>query len=97
MLGATAGKVCCTRFSEKYFKYVSCEFDQLSGRYRVLAVERSRFNVARCVMNQFRGKYIHRSNRVQGRREERGPGRYGMVGTPENDDTEAVRTRYEVV
>ena len=31
--GRPAGRVSWTRFSQKYFIYVSCEFAQLSGQY----------------------------------------------------------------
>ena len=30
-----AGLVCCARFLQERFKYVSCELDQLSGRYLI--------------------------------------------------------------
>ena len=54
-----------------HFKYVSCELDQLSGRYRVSTVERSRFNVAICVIHESRGQQIHRSTHAGGKRGER--------------------------
>ena len=68
-------------------------------------VERSRFNVAISVINESRGQFIHRSTRFQGRRWEKGPGTYGPgtygPGTygwdAKNDDTAAVRSRYEMV
>ena len=68
----------------------------MSGLYLVPTVEGSRFNVASCVILEYRGQYIYnRSTRIQGRREERGPGTYGW--TAKNDDTAAIRSRYEVV
>ena len=56
--GLPAGRVYCTRFLLKYFKHVSCEFDQLSGQYWVPTVEQSTFNVASCVIDTLVGN-IH--------------------------------------
>ena len=58
-------------------------------------IERSRFNVASCVILESRGQYLYWSTRIQGGKEERGPGTYGW--TAKNDDAVAVRSRYDVV
>ena len=92
--GLPAGRVCCTRFLQSYFKYVSCELDKLSGRYWFPTVERPRFNVASCVINDSVAANTWEYSHTGERGGERGPGAYGW--SAKYDDTAAARSRYEV-
>ena len=93
--GLPAGRVCSTRLLQNYF---NCELEHLSSRYLFPTVERSRFNVASCVI---RGSLAVATIYIEVLAywgEERREVQVHVCGyNAKNYDTAAVRAKYEVV